>query len=111
MTAEVRYFGRREIREAIAFAEAGGIAVHRNFDSYDGTVSARGWVMRSPFLHVIGLRAVLLRWAAENGIPSQAIQPEKRRRVAHIDLFGEHALGLLSRLGVSPDAGRRARGS
>ena len=29
---EERYFERRQIREAIAFAEAGGIAVHRNFD-------------------------------------------------------------------------------
>lgn len=101
--AEERYFARREIREAIAFAEAGGIAVHRNFDSYDGTVSARGWVMRRPFLHVIGLRPVLLEWAAAHEIPPQAVQPEKRRRVAHIDLFGEYARALLVRLGVAPE--------
>lgn len=92
-----RFFSRRAVREAIAFAEAGGIAIHRNFDRYDGTVSARGWVMRRPFLHVIGLRAVLLEWAVEQGIPPQAIQPEKRRAVAHIDVFGEFAERLIAR--------------
>ena len=102
--AELRYFPRRAIRDAITYAEAGGIAVHRNFDHYDGTVSARGWVMRPPFLHVIGLRAVLLEWAVGEGIPPQAIQPEKRRRVAHIDVFGEFAKRLMQRLEVPSDA-------
>ena len=32
-----RYFERRQIKEAIAFAEEGGIAIHRNFDSYHGS--------------------------------------------------------------------------
>ena len=32
-----KYFERREINEAIAFAEAGGVAVHRNFDTYHGS--------------------------------------------------------------------------
>lgn len=100
----VRYFARREVRAAIAFAEAGGIAVHRNFDHYDGTLSARGWVMRRPFLHVIGLRPVLLGWAAGHGIPPLAIQPERRRTVAHIDLFGDHARALLAQLEVPADA-------
>lgn len=102
MKAEERYFERRQVREAIAFAEAGGIAVHRNFDRYDGTLSARGLVMRSPFLHVIGLRPVLLDWASRHGIPERAIQPEKRRRVAHVDVFGEYAQRLLEHLGVRP---------
>jgi hypothetical protein len=97
-----RYFARREIRDAIAFAEAGGIAVHRNFDVYDGRVSARGWVMRAPFLHVIGLRPVLLDWATRHGIPPQAIQPEKHRAVAHIDVFGEFAERLLERFDRVP---------
>jgi hypothetical protein len=92
-----RYFERRQVREAIAWAEEGGIAVHRNFDHYHGTRSARGFVMTRPFLHVIGLRSVLARWAESRGIPPQAIQPEKRRRVAHIDVFGEFALQLLTR--------------
>ena len=92
-----RYFERRQVREAIAWAEEGGIAVHRNFDHYHGTRSARGFVMTRPFLHVIGLRAVLTEWAEAQGIPRQAIQPEKRRKVAHIDVFGDFALQLLTR--------------
>lgn len=99
---EERYFERRRVREAIAHAEAGGIAVHRNFDHYDGTLSERGFVMRRPFLHVIGLRSVLTAWAAGHGVPELAIQPEKHRAVAHIDVFGEFALALLERLGAEP---------
>ena len=95
---EERYFERRRIAEAIAWAEGGGIAVHRNFDSYHGTRSGRGFVMTRPFLHVIGLRTSLEEWAASNGVPVQAIQPEKRRAVAHIDVFGDFALQLLTRL-------------
>lgn len=99
---EERYFERRRVREAILFAESGGIAIHRNFDHYDGTVSARGFVMRRPFLHVIGLRPVLSDWAHRHAIPERAIQPEGRRTVAHIDLFGEFALVVLERHGVDP---------
>jgi hypothetical protein len=104
--AEERYFERREVRAAIAWAEDGGIAVHRNFDRYHGTRSARGFLMGRPFLHVIGLRPVLERWADAEGIPPQAIQPEKRRRVAHIDVFGDFALRLLTR--VEPRVGAAA---
>ena len=100
MTPPVRYFERREIREAIEFAEAGGIAVHRNFDRYHGQLSRGGRVMQRPFLHVIGLRAELQNWAAEHGVPLEAIQPEKRRKVAHIDVFGMYAEALLRSLGV-----------
>src|SRR5260370_15801822 len=32
-----RYFDRREIKEAIAFAEAGGIAIPRNLHYYHGS--------------------------------------------------------------------------
>ena len=99
---EERYFERRQVKEAIAWAEAGGVAVHRNFDHYQGTRSARGFVMTRPFLHVIGLRAVLEAWATANGVPVQAIQPEKRRRVAHIDVFGDYALQLLTRVEPAP---------
>jgi hypothetical protein len=86
------------VREAIGWAEAGGVAIHRNFDHYHGTRSVRGFVMTRPFLHVIGLRSVLEEWATSNGVPVQAIQPEKRRRVAHIDVFGDYALQLLARV-------------
>ncbi len=97
MLFEERYFERRQIREAIAFAEAGGIAIHRNFDHYHGTL-VRGVPRERPFLHVLGLRPVLEAWGARHGLRPQWIQPEKRRRVAHYDLFGEHAQALIDRL-------------
>lgn len=95
---EERYFERRQIHEAIAFAERGGIAVHRNLDSYDGRLSPRGVVMRRPFVHVIGLRPQLEEWGRGHGLRPEWIQPEGRRRVAHYDLFGSFAQGLIDRL-------------
>jgi hypothetical protein len=94
---QVRYFERRQIKEAIAFAEAGGIAVHRNFDHYHGT-TIRGMVRRRPFLHVIGLRKPLEQWGREHGLRPEWVQPEKRRRVAHYDVFGPFATGLIAEL-------------
>jgi len=94
---EERYFERRQIKEAIAFAEAGGIAVHRNFDSYQGS-TIRGMTRERPFLHVIGLRKQLEEWGRVHGLRPEWIQPEKRRKVAHYDVFGVHAQALIDRL-------------
>jgi hypothetical protein len=92
-----KYFERRQVREAIEFAEAGGIAVHRNFDSYHGS-TIRGMIREKPFLHVIGLRPVLEEWGRQHGLRPEWIQPEKRRRVAHYDVFGAPAQALIERL-------------
>ena len=92
-----KYFERREIKEAIAFAESGGIAVHRNFDSYHGS-TIRGMRREKPFLHVIGLRSTLEQWGRLHGLRPEWIQPEKRRRVAHYDVFGPAAQALIERL-------------
>jgi hypothetical protein len=92
-----RYFERRQIKEAIAFAEAGGIAVHRNFDYYHGS-TIRGMRRERPFLHVIGLRPQLEKWGGRHGLRPEWIQPEKRRRVAHYDVFGPFAQELIDRL-------------
>ena len=102
---EERYFERREVKEAIAFAEAGGIAVHRNFDHYHGTQHRRGFPMHRPFLHVIGRREVLAEWGLRHGLRPEWIQPERRRTVAHYDVFGEFAESLIQRL-TRPDAMR-----
>lgn len=96
-----RYFERREIKEAIAFAEAGGIAVHRNFDHYHGSM-IRGMMRERPFLHVIGLRKPLEQWGRLHGLRPEWIQPEKRRRVAHYDVFGNFAAELIARLKPFP---------
>jgi len=93
-----QYFERRQVRAAIEFAEGGGIAVHRNFDHYDGRRSGRGPVMSKPFLHVIGRRPLLEEWGRVWGLRPEWIQPEKRRRVAHFDVFGEFAERLIERL-------------
>lgn len=95
-----RYFERRQIKEAIAFAEAGGVAVHRNFDSYHGS-TIRGFTRVRPFLHVIGLRPVLEEWGRQHGLRPEWIQPEKRRKVAHYDVFGAPAEALIERLAGS----------
>lgn len=92
-----KYFERREIKEAIAFAEAGGVAVHRNFDSYHGS-TIRGLRREKPFLHVIALRPVLEEWGLRHGLRPEWIQPEKHRKVAHYDLFGPAAEALIARL-------------
>jgi hypothetical protein len=92
-----QYFERRQIKEAIAFAEAGGIAVHRNFDHYHGSM-IRGMVRERPFLHVIGLRSPLEEWGRQHGLRPEWIQPEKRRAVAHYDVFGSFAADLIARL-------------
>jgi hypothetical protein len=92
-----KYFERRQIKEAIAFAEEGGIAVHRNFDSYHGS-TIRGYVREKPFLHIIGLRPVLEEWGKQHGLRPEWIQPEKRRKVAHYDVFGGPAVALIERL-------------
>jgi hypothetical protein len=93
-----RYFPRRRLDEAIRFAEAGGIAVHRNFDHYHGRRSPRGLIMERPFLHVIGLRPQLEEWGRAHSLRPEWIQPEGRRRVAHYDVFGEFASRLIERL-------------
>ena len=92
-----RYFERRKIKEAIAFAEAGGIAVHRNFDHYHGS-AIRGLMRERPFLHIIGLRPQLEEWGRIHGLRREWIQPEKRRKVAHYDVFGSFAQDLIARL-------------
>jgi hypothetical protein len=96
-----QYFERRQISEAIAFAEAGGIAVHRNFDHYHGSM-IRGMLRERPFLHIIGLRPVLEEWGRQHGLRPEWIQPEKRRRVAHYDVFGPRAFELIERLRTGP---------
>jgi hypothetical protein len=97
-----RYFERRQIKEAIAFAEAGGIAVHRNFDHYHGT-TIRGMTRERPFLHVIGLRRTLEEWGRMHGLRPEWIQPEKRRKVAHYDVFGSFATDLIARFAAEPE--------
>lgn len=108
VAAPERYFERRQIKAALEFARSGGIAIHRNFDSYDGHRSPRGFVMHKPFLHVIGKRAQLAEWGLRWGLRPEWIQPEKRREVAHYDIFGDLAQRLID-LHVARQPGREPR--
>src|SRR5260370_2230117 len=81
-----RYFDRREIKEAIAFAEAGGIAIHRNFDYYHGS-TIRGMGREKPFLHIIGLRAVLEEWGRGHRPRPEWVQPDKPPKEAPYHAF------------------------
>lgn len=58
-------------------------------------------VRQKPFLHVIGLRRVLEEWGLNHGLRPEWIQPEKRRKVAHYDVFGPPAEELIKRLNPS----------
>src|SRR5947199_8280803 len=92
-----KYFERREIKEAIAFAEAGGIAIHRNFDSYHGS-TIRGFRREKPFLHVIGLRPNPEAGGRLHRLRPEWSQPEGRRRGAHDGLVGTAAAARRDRV-------------
>jgi hypothetical protein len=47
---------------------------------------------------VIGLRKPLEEWGRLHGLRPEWIQPEKRRKVAHYDVFGNFANDLIARL-------------
>ena len=72
------------------------------FDHYHGT-TIRGLTRERPFLHVIGLRRPLEEWGRRHGLRPEWIQPEKRRQVAHYDVFGTFATDLISRFASEPE--------
>jgi hypothetical protein len=95
---EERYFEVREIMEAVAWAKAGGIAVHQNLD-YSGTVIG-GRARSGPFLHVFGKREALLAWGVTHGMNGRWIQREDGIFPPHFDVFGGPARKLLAQLGT-----------
>lgn len=80
-----RYFESREVREARAWAAAGGIAVHRNI-----------WRSRGrPTCHLLALdEAALLDAARSLGCSDRWIQ---RTRTLHFDLVEVHLERALAR--------------
>src|SRR5256886_8857263 len=96
-----KYFERRQIKEAIAFAEAGGIAVHRNFDSYHGS-TIRGMRREKPFLHVIGLRPRLQGGGRPHGFRPGWDPPQKRGQGGPYDRFLPPAGALFQRISPRP---------
>ncbi|MDB5099697.1 MAG: hypothetical protein JWM80_4118 [Cyanobacteria bacterium RYN_339] len=80
-----RRFGTREVREARAFAAAGGIALHANLFKLHGHET----------FHMLGPdEATLVAAGRELGLPQQRLH---RSRTLHFDLFGETLARALAR--------------
>src|SRR5438105_3028349 len=103
-----KYFERREIKEAIAFAEAGGIAVHRKFDTYHGS-TIRGFTREKALAGVSGLRRTPEASCPQHGPRPGWGQPDERAKVAEkIAVKGLHMVKLQARRGdVVGDVAKR----
>ena len=90
--AEVHYFETMEIREAMAWVESGGIAIHRNFN-LDGQVVG-GKARKGVAWHVLGPEAALLEWGAMHNLNPAWLQYAGNPRRVHWDVFGALARRL-----------------
>ncbi len=91
---EERYFRMMEINEASAWAHAGGIAIHRNFNVDGLTIGGRR--RSGAAFHVLGQQDVLLEWGRRNGQRPHWIEAEQRTLPPHFDVFGGPARRLLA---------------
>jgi hypothetical protein len=89
MAMPVRVFERRQVREAIAFAQTGGIALHffRWSHPHFGT---------GEYCHILSSdKELLIEFGAHYGFPPHLLQPPRRGRgVWHYDAFGWRAIAL-----------------
>jgi hypothetical protein len=89
MAMPVRVFERRQVREAVAFAQTGGIALHffRWSHPHFGT---------GEYCHVLSSdKDLLIEFGAQYGFPPHLLQPPRRGRgVWHYDAFGWRAIAL-----------------
>ncbi len=89
MAMPVRVFERRAVREAITYAQTGGIALHffRWSHPHFGT---------GEYCHILSSdRDLLIEFGAAYGFPPHLLQPPRRGRgVWHYDAFGWRAIAL-----------------
>lgn len=89
MAMPIRVFERRAVREAVAFAQTGGIALHffRWSHPHFGT---------GEYCHVLCAdRDLLIEFGAAYGFSPTLLQPPRRGRgVWHYDAFGWRAIAL-----------------
>ena len=90
--AEVRYFDLMELREAQAWVEGGGIAIHRNFALEGERVG--GKARHGVAWHVLGPEEALLEWGAEHNLNPAWLQRRGNPRRVHWDVFGALARKL-----------------
>ena len=83
----IRWFGWREVQEALAHAADGGIALHR----FRWDLRRYGLGVNAPACHILSAdRPRLVGFAARCGLPEWLIQAPRRHRpdVWHFDAFG-----------------------
>jgi hypothetical protein len=83
----IRWFGWREVQEALAHAADGGIALHH----FRWDLRRYGLGVDAPACHILSAdRPVLIRFAGRFGLPARLIQPPRRHRpgIWHFDAFG-----------------------
>jgi hypothetical protein len=84
---EVCWFRWREIRSALAFGRAGGIALHR----FRHDLRRFGLGPAEPACHMLSVdRAALVDFAARFGLRAAWVEPPRPRRpdIWHFDVFG-----------------------
>ncbi len=99
---EERFFDRRQGDDAFAWALAGGVAIHGDFDEQDG--SGRP-------LRVLSQLPVLLDWDSRHGLPARHMRTARRGSPPHFHVHGRLAFQLARRAGrlspAVPTEGRR----
>ena len=88
----MRFFDLGEIREARAWVQEGGIAIHRNFDLKGQMVG--GKARKGVAWHVLGPEEALLEWGRANGLSARWLQHPGNPARVHWDVFGALARQL-----------------
>jgi hypothetical protein len=91
---EERFFDRRQVDEACAWALAGGVAIH-------GDVHREG-----PTFRVLGQLTVLMVWGRNHGLDQRSLRARNRRFPPHFEVSGALARQL-ARRGVPADAAKQ----
>lgn len=95
------YYRMMELHEALAYAAAGGIAVHQNF-KVDG-MHIGGKVRSGRAYHVLGLKPQLIAWGRTHGQRESWLQEPTglAPEVWHYDVFGGPARRMEREMGIS----------
>ena len=97
---EERLFDSQQSDAAYAWALAGGIAIHGEFDSRHDDDRA---------LRVLGQLPVLLAWGGRHGLPARSLRRAGRGRPAHFHVSGDVARRLAAGRQQQPAATREER--
>jgi hypothetical protein len=85
---EERFFERQQADDALAWALAGGVAIHGDLDQHNGGRPLR----------VLSQLPVLLDWGSRHGLPARHVRTARRGCPPHFHVHGRLALDLAVRL-------------